>query len=85
MTAGKYIICSVCGKLFLQNNSEFICSECKEKSKAHEDPMESSELEPILIDGDEDNDFDDDPDYIIDDVDWFDDDAIDDFLADSKD
>ena len=57
-------ICEVCGKIFDSTDGSNICPDCKKESNKVED---DSMFDPILVDGNEDDDWEEDPDYEMDD------------------
>ena len=64
----RMVICDKCGKLFQTSESIDVCDECCKKKDEPEE-IDSSVLDPIIIDGDEDVEFNEDPDYDMDDED----------------
>ena len=57
-------ICEKCGKIFDSVDGLKLCQDCrKEPTESEDDSM----FDPILIDGNEDDEFDEDPDYEMDD------------------
>ncbi len=57
-------ICEKCGKIFDSADGSKLCPDCRKQSKELED---DSMFDPILIDGNDDDEFDEDPDYEMDD------------------
>ena len=49
----RMVICDKCGKLFQTSESIDVCDECCKKKDEPEE-IDSSVLDPIIIDGDED-------------------------------
>ena len=63
MEQTRMTICRKCGNLFKPDSSEDLCEACK--SPEDEQP-DFSIFDPTLIDGSEEEDFDEDPDYDMD-------------------